>query len=40
MHIEARVCGPEPKFLYIINRKMLKNDSNAYFDHVGAFLSE
>ena len=29
MRIAARVCAPQPKFLYIINRMMLKNDSNA-----------
>ena len=29
MRIAARVCAPQPKFLYIINLMMLKNDSNA-----------
>ena len=29
MRIAARFCAPQPKFLYIINRMMLKNDSNA-----------
>ena len=29
MRIAARVCAPQPQFLYIINQLMLKNDSNA-----------
>ena len=40
MRIAARVCAPQSQFLYIINRMILKNDSNAVFDHVGAFLDE
>ena len=29
MRIAARVCAPQSQFLYIINRMILKNDSNA-----------
>ena len=29
VRIAARVCAPQPQFLYIINRLMFKNDSNA-----------
>ena len=29
VRIAARVCAPQSQFLYIINRMILKNDSNA-----------